>query len=152
MEFKKWVEQESSLGSAEPEMAPPAVNNDKAPASAEVTRTGMQPQVGAKTPTEAATEDKIASIDDKIEDMDYDLDLPDEDDSEKINKFKNLWNKFKERWGSIKNSEETPDPTTQGFGDMNAKEYEDMMRSNPNMTRAAQYDQGPHGPGTFGES
>lgn len=150
MKFKIWIENEASLGASTPEMAPPAVNRGTGtPASDEVKRTGLQPQVDAKTANDDSQDD-ILAIDAKIEDMD--LELPDnEHEGSKINQFKKLWSQLKEKWDQIKMSQEKPDPSDQGFGDMTDPEYDQMMQAHPNMVPVSQ-DQGPHGPGIFGQS
>lgn len=146
MNFKIWIENEASLGAASPEMAPPAVNNDTStPASDEVRRTGLQPQVDAEDP-KADDPDAVLAIDSKLEDLEKDIP---EDGGEKIHNFKKLWDKFKEKWDRIKMNDTLPDPSRQGFGDAKNPGYEQMMRSHPNMAPAQ--DQGPHGPGIFGQ-
>lgn len=153
MNFKIWIENEAGLGSNAtiPEIQPPGhspVNKGSdAPASDEVKRTGLQPQVDAKSANGDDNQDEILAIDAKIEDMD--LEIPDSEGS-KINQFRSLWDEFKAHWDQIKMTDEPQDPSEQGFGDMEEPEYDQTMRQHPNMVPGA--DQGPNGPGTFGNA
>jgi hypothetical protein len=152
MNFKIWIE-EAGLGSNAtiPDIQPPThspINRGSdTPASDEVKRTGLQPQVDAKSANGDDNQDELLAIDAKIEDMEKEIP---ESDSPKVNQFKSLWDEFKAQWDQIKMTEEPPDPTDQGFGDMEDPEYDQMMQSHPNMVPGA--DQGPHGPGVFGQS
>lgn len=151
MNFKTWIEDEASLGAMSPEMAPPAVNRGtNTPASDEVKRTGLQPQVDAQEPDTADNPDDLLAIDDALADVE--LKIPDggEDGDTKVNKFQKLWQKLKDKWDQIKMDGEDELPSEKGFGDMDDPQYDDMMRSHPNMVPGA--DQGPHGPGIFGQS
>ena len=105
MSFKDYLEQEGgSLGSSSPEMSPPMVNKGAgATASDEVKRTNLQPQVDAqellaKTDKE---HDKILAVDSEIEHMDNNLPTGDQE-TQKINKFRDLWDQFKVHWETIK--------------------------------------------------
>lgn len=153
--FKIWMENEASMGAAMPEMQPPIVNRGSdTPASDEVKRTGLQPQVDAQDiKTKAKKEqDAMLAIDSDIEHMDNNL--PEEDkETPKVNKFKKLWDELKQKWDQVKMSDEEPedDQSGQGLGNFQDKKYTGMMQDHPNMMPVGQ-DQGPHGPGIFGQS
>ena len=152
MNFKIWIKNEASLGATAniPDIQPPThspVNQGgDAVASDEVKRTGLQPQVDAKTANGDDNQDDLLAIDAKIEDME--TELP-ETDSPKLNQFRSLWDEFKAKWDEIKMTDEPKDPSEQGFGDMEDPEYDQTMRDHPNMVPVSS-DQGPHGTGIFG--
>lgn len=156
--FKNWMEDEASLGSASPEMAPPMVNKGiNATASDEVKRTNLQPQVDSQEiETKSKKEqDRILAIDSDIEHMD--MALPDGDDAEtpKINKFKQMWDELKEKWDMIKMSDEIPDDGSEDTGlgsEEGDEEYKQMMQRFPNMVPVSGQNQQQHGPGTFGNT
>lgn len=152
MNFKIWIEEdEGSLGASSPEMAPPMVNKDaNAPASDEVKRTGLQPQVDAQSDMGNGEDDSILSIDSEIEHMDNNIKSS---DGEVVNQFKQMWDQLKQQWEKIKMSKESPQDTltpSDGFGDAADPKYSQTMQQHPNMVPAA--GQGPHGPGIFGQS
>ncbi len=150
MNFKNWFESEASLGSMSPEMSPPMVNRGSdTPASDEVKRTGLQPQVDAQDiDTKTKNQDRMSAIDSGMEHLEKTL--PDDDDP-KVNQFKKLWDQLKKKWEAIKMNDEPPSPEDQGLGDVDDPNYVNMMQQHPNMAITAD-DQGPHGPGIFGQS
>lgn len=153
MNFKIWVENEASMGSGTPEMMPPMANKGgDTPASDEVKRTSLQPQVDSQEiDTKSKREqDRILAIDSDIEHMDMNLPGGDDADTPKINKFKAMWDELKSQWDTIKMSDEVEGQDEGGLGDEEDEEYSDMMRQHPNMAHAPGT-QGPHGPGIFGQ-
>ena len=134
MQFKLWLEENS------PETA-----------SAEVQRTGLQPQVDADSIDTMAKrdDDKLHAIDASIER--FASELPDGDsDDPKVNKFKNLWDKFLEKWETIK-MDNSPEESEAGLGgETGDQKYLQMMQQHKNMVPQAP--QPPAGPGTFGMS
>ena len=149
MNFKIWIEDEGSLGAAAPEMAPPMVNKgSNTPASDEVKRTGLQPQVDAQSDMGSGEDDAILAIDSEIEHMDSNIR---NQEGQTVNQFKMMWDQLKQQWDQIKMSQEAPQQSPpDGFGNAEEPEYSQMMRQHPNMTPGT--DQGPHGPGIFGQS
>lgn len=149
MEFRTWFETEMGLGTL-----PFSVNRGTAtPASDEVKRTGLQPQVDAQEirTKEKDEQDKILAIDDMIKN--FDKDIPEGDDGEKVNKFKALWDKLKEKWEDAKSDEEAAkDDLSGGLGSRTGDQsYIKQMQQQPNalLTGPGQL---PQGPGTFGTS
>ena len=149
MRFRTWIE-DAGLGSNTPMMMAPMDNRGSdTPASDEVKRTGLQPQVDAQEIETKAKkdQDKILAIDGTIERMDKELPQGEADeDSHKFNKFKWLWKKFREKWDEIKMKDEEP---TSGEDNGLAstlpdKNYVSTMQQNPNMV-PVQPGQGPIG-------
>ena len=149
MNFKNFIESEASLGSMTPEMNPPMINRGSStPASDEVKRTGLQPQVDAQDiETKAKDQDRMLAIDSGIEHLEKSLP---EDDDPKVNQFRQLWNELKKKWETIKMNDESPSPEEQGLADMDDPDYVNTMQQHPNMAIIG--GQGPHGPGIFGQS
>ena len=144
MRFRNYIENEMDQA---PEMGADS------PASAEVKRTDLQPQVDAhEIDTKSKREqDKILAVDGSIERLD--VELPDGDDkSQKMNHFKKLWDELKQKWDQIKMSDydlEQEDETGAGLGQqMGDEKYRQQMQQHMNMVPGP--DQPPAGPGTFG--
>jgi hypothetical protein len=142
MRFKMWIEGEAPLGANMPDMLASVDPNrgSDTPASAEVKRTGLQPQVDAQEiqTKEKVGHDKLMAIDANIER--FDKELPGDDDGEagsKINKFKTYWNELKEKWDKVKMGQDDATDDS-GLGDQHDGEYEQMMRDHPNMVPAGQ--------------
>ena len=81
-----------------------------------------------------------------------DTSLPDGDDADtpKTNKFKSLWKQFRDEWERIKMSDDVA-AEKDGLGQAQDDEYSNMMQQHPNMVPVGT-DQGPNGPGIFGQS
>lgn len=130
--------EEASLNAQFPELTGAANNT---PASDEVKRTNLQPQVDSQEITTKGKReaDKILAIDGKIEQMGSEL--PDGDDnSEKVNRFHKLWDKMKAKWDAIKMSDELPNgdqkesDQDEGLGStVGDEKYRATMQKNPNM-------------------
>jgi predicted component of type VI protein secretion system len=154
MNFKLWIETEASLGSGTPEMVPGLVNRGSdTPASDEVKRTGMQPQVDSQEvrTKEKDEQDKLMAVDAGIQRLDSEIPEAPAEDFPKISRFKELWKKLKDEWDNIKMGKGPEQPQEPGLAfDGGDQKYTDMMRQFPNMVPAA--DKVPHGPGIFGQS
>lgn len=152
MKFKTWVEQEATMGT--PEMMPPQPINkgNETPASDEVKRTGLQPQVDAPNSKADKEKDSVSAVDSEISHMDNSL--PDgSEDTPKINKFKQLWDQLKQSWEMIKTGEEEQEPDEEdGLGHAKDDRFTQTMRQFPNMMPMSPETQGQNGPGTFGLS
>lgn len=131
MKFKNWFESESGLGTL------PFSSNrgTNTPASDEVRRTGMQPQVDSnetETPEKEETE-QIEKIEDKIKDFESEIPAG---ISQKIVKFKSLWEKFLEKWNKIKEDDVVDELPSEELGLGSATgdpKVMKMLRANPNM-------------------
>lgn len=150
MGFRTWFEseQESGLGSATPEMG--EINRgSNTPASDEVKRTGLQPQVDTEDVKEKADDqDKIGAVDSGIEHLANNL--PRETNNPKINKFKELLDQLRNKWDKVKMQKDGKDPDM-GLGSMLDDKYANTMRKFPNMVPVQTYS-GPRGPGIFGQT
>jgi hypothetical protein len=151
------MEAEASMGSNMPDLLgsmPPNRGTDT-PASDEVKRTGLQPQVDAQEihTKQKDEQDKILAIDASIERLDKEIPNGKDEKTPKVNKFRELWDKLKEKWDQLKmdasDSDQEPDGDG-GLGDAQDPGYTDTMRQYPNMVPAQQ--NLPAGPGTFGMS
>ena len=154
MKFKIWVEEEAaSMGAMIPELKPGGNRESGAPASDQVKQTGLQPQVDAQeiSTKSKREQDAILAIDSDIEHMSTNLPQGDDNDTPKINKFKEMWEEMKEIWDQIKMSDDLGQQDD-ALGDAEDRDYTDMMQDHPNMVPASGDEQGPHGPGTFGDS
>lgn len=153
MKFRTWVE-EGSLGSGTPEMLPPQFVNkgSDTPASDEVKRTGLQPQVDAPNSKADKEKDAVSAVDSEI--AHFDNGIPEEDDdTPKINQFKQLWDQLKEKWEQIKMSEKQPEEDQEtGLGNAKNDKFTQTMRQFPNMMPMSPQSQDQGGPGTFGLS
>lgn len=156
MRFKIWMEDEASLGSNMPDMLASMPNRgDAASASAEVKNTGMQPQVDAQevNTKEKDEKDKILAIDASMQRLDKEIPGSNDEETPKVNKFRDLWQQFKEKWEDLKMSENPDDQSedSNGLGDNQGNpNYRKMMQQYPNMVPGAA--NLPGGPGTFGVS
>lgn len=122
------------------------------PASAEVKRTNLQPQVDAQeidTPAKR-DDDKTLAIDASIQRVD--VEIPDGDSKDpKINKFKELWKELKEKWQELKSSNYKGEEDAEALGNnMGDEKFLNQMQQHKNMV--PQPPQMPAGPGTFGMS
>ena len=154
MNFRHWIENEAGFGGNMPEMMPPMVNKGSdTPASDEVKRTNLQPQVDAQEiDTKSKKEqDRILAIDSDIEHMDASLPDGDDSDTPKINKFKQMWDELKEKWERVKMGDDDENfSQDDGLGDSDDEPYRNTMSQHPNMAPVGG-EQGPHGPGIFGQ-
>lgn len=155
MNFKFWIESETGLTTGNLETFPNPVNRSgDTPASDEVKRTGLQPQVDAQsTKTKANKEqDAMLAIDSEIEHMTNNLPADDEG-TPKVNKFKELWDQLRQTWEKVKMSEEKPeDDKGEGLGNAKDDKFTQMMQQFPNMKPMSPESQGLGGPGVFGLS
>lgn len=89
MNFKSWIEKQHRA--------------NKAPGSAEVIRTGLQPQVGATAMTHEEMKDKIMAIDSHFQNIKNAIDSidPIDDTSSQIKTF---GEKMMKKWHRMKNS------------------------------------------------
>lgn len=149
MNFKTWVEdQEMSLGGMSPELMTNRGSNT--PASDEVKRTNMQPQVDAQEPKLAKDVDQVSAIDAGIEHLDNAVPQETQQGS-KSNEFKKMWTRFKQKWDKVKMNKETPPQEEEGLGSATGDpRYLKAMQQHPNMTPSSNYQI--HGPGTFGQN
>lgn len=150
--FKTWFEdQGTSLNAGFPELQNRGSNT---PASDEVKRTNLQPQVDAQTPEAKGhkEKDKLLAIDSELERVD--VNLPSGKQGSKVNQFRQIWNKMKAKWDNVKMSDdEAPEQDQEGQGlgtAMGDPKYLQQMQSHPNMVPSPG-SQGPHGPGIFGQ-
>jgi hypothetical protein len=119
------------------------------PASDEVKRTGLQPQVDAQNiNTKSKSEqDKIGAIDGQLERITNMLSSISEEQYPKLSQFKNLWDELTQSWEQIKFSDENGEDDGLGSHKPNQKLIDDMKQNQP-LPR----DETPQGPGTFGMS
>jgi hypothetical protein len=134
------MESEAALGSNMSYLATPSMDNrgSDTPASDEVKRTGLQPQVDSQEIGTKAKkdQDKIMAIDATIQRFDNELPKGEsEEDGPKFNKFKWLWDKFKKKWEEIKVRDESPVPGEDNglASTLPDKNYIDTMQQHPNM-------------------
>ena len=114
MKFKIWVEdQEMSLGGMSPELM--ANRGSDTPASDEVKRTNMQPQVDAEEPKLAKDADRVSAIDSGIEHLDKIL-PPKTEGGTRTSQFKKMWSDFKRKWDRVKMDQPPQDPEDVGLG------------------------------------
>ena len=103
MRFRSWLENETGLNAVFPEILSPINRGSDTPASAEVKRTGLQPQVNSNEIHTAQKEeqDKIQAIDGAIEraDSEFPGDL---EGNEKLSEFKKMWKAMKQHWAKLK--------------------------------------------------
>lgn len=136
MRFRTWILKENSLNAGFPEVLAQVNKADSVPASAEVVRTGLQPQVHSEEiPTaEKEEQEKIQAIDSTLQELDKEIE---NSSNEQINKFKKIWDELKEKWQLIKSSK--PDVFQKinisglggSTGDQKLVQY---MQQNPNST------------------
>lgn len=146
MSFKIWIEdQEVSLGGMSPEVM--VGRGSDTPASDEVKRTNLQPQVDAQEP-ESSNSDQIAAIDSGLAHLEKEMPQNSEDD--KVNEFKKLWDNMKRKWDAVK-TKKSPPQEEEGLGVATGDpRYLQAMQNAPNMVPAR--DNQPHGPGIMGNS
>lgn len=152
MSFRSWIETDSGLGTL-----PFTVNRgSNTPASDEVKRTGLQPQVDSNEIRTAQKDesDKILAIDDKMKHFKTELPDGNEQDHPKVNKFKKLWEKLREKWEKIKDETDEEESSSDGDDGLGSKTGDQKMvqamQQNPNMMVTAGTSQVPTGPGVFG--
>lgn len=141
MQFKTWLEYESSLNGNMPETYPPN-RGTATPASDAVRRTGLQPQVDSHEirTDEKDEQDKILAIDAILQRVDQDFP---NGKNRKISKFKKLWSKLKSKWDDLKmNDDISQEVDTNGLGSATGnKDLINYMQNNPNAL--------PSGPNQF---
>ena len=149
MSFKTWIEdQEMSLGGMSPELM--SNRGSDTPASDEVKRTNMQPQVDAQEPKLAKDVDNVSAIDAGIEHLEKILPQETEAGS-RTNAFKKMWSQFKQKWDKVKMNKEVPPQEETGLGQATGDpKYLKAMQQHPNMIPTSGYQMS--GPGTFGQN
>ena len=102
MRFISWLENENGLNSILPEILNTNNVSDN-PASAEVKRTGLQPQVNSNEIQTAQKEEqeKIQAIDSAIERADSEM-PKDLEGNKKLSEFKEMWKTMKRNWINLK--------------------------------------------------
>lgn len=135
MNFKTWLE--ADAGNSGFPQSFPINRGTSTPASGEVQRTGLQPQVDSHEihTDEKDEQDKILAIDGAIKRADSEMPQGKQDGSQKLTRFKNAWEKFKAKWEDLKLSEDEPDDEveTDGLASMKGDEnMVQMMQQNPN--------------------
>jgi hypothetical protein len=136
MRFRTWILKENSLNANFPEVLSQVNKADSVPASAEVVRTGLQPQVQSnEIPTAAKDEqDQIQAIDAAIQNVESKIN---NNGGEKINDFKKIWKKLKEKWEHIKlnKKDDLERVDINGLGGTSGdEELSRFMQQNPNTT------------------
>ena len=154
MKFRSWMETEGSLGSMNLPTLPDPNRGSDTPASDEVKRTGLQPQVDSDDiETKPKDEqDKVQAIDGALQRCDKEIPQG-KSDSKKVNKFNKLWKKLKTKWEDLK-MQTPPDnnPDQPGLGTETGDQKQiKTMQQFPNMIPVGP-DKFPSGPGTFGMS
>jgi hypothetical protein len=153
MQFRTWLESEASLNAGMPE-AFPVNRGSNTPASDEVKRTGLQPQVDSQEihTKEKDEQDKLQAIDGAIKRCDSEIPNGDLENHPKVNKFRKIWNKLKEKWDELRSQvEEAPESGTTLATTVGNTDYVKMMQQHPNATVTGDSNY-PHGPGIFGQS
>lgn len=139
MRFRSWLENETGLNAVFPEVLPPINRGSDTPASAEVKRTGLQPQVNSNEIHTAQKEeqDKIQAIDGAIEraDSEFPGDL---EDNEKLSEFKRMWKAMKQHWANLKmqtnSAADMQEVPTNGLASsMGDEQLLQNMQGNPNI-------------------
>ena len=139
MRFRSWLENETGLNAVFPEVLPPINRGSDTPASAEVKRTGLQPQVNSNEIHTAQKEeqDKIQAIDGAIEraDSEFPGDL---EDNEKLSEFKRMWKAMKQHWANLKmqtnSAADMQEVPTNGLASsMGDEQLLQNMQVNPNI-------------------
>lgn len=136
MRLRLWLEKEG-LGYFGMTNVSGTNRGSNTPASDEVKRTGLQPQVGSDeidTKEKDETE-KLDKIDAELQRMD--VELPSSETSTKVAKFKQFWNDLKMKWDRIKTDQ--MEPIGVGLGSTE-KHEPDIKR---NLTRQLNFPQGP---------
>jgi hypothetical protein len=139
MRFRSWLENETGLNAVFPEILSPINRGSDTPASAEVKRTGLQPQVNSNEIHTAQKEeqDKIQAIDGAIEraDSEFPGDL---EGNEKLSEFKKMWKAMKQHWAKLKmqtnNTDDMQEVPTNGLASsMGDEQLLQNMQGNPNI-------------------
>lgn len=133
-----------------PNMSNP-IDNGETPASGEVKRTGLQPQVDAQNinTKSKAESDKIGAIDAQIERIsDIASDLSDEN-GPKLVSFKKMWDQFLDAWDVIKMSDNGVTDNGSGLGSHTPDEN---LLNTMKQNQPLPHDNTLHGPGIFGNS
>jgi len=135
MRFRIWLEDEISNQAM-----------TSAPASSEVIKTGLQPQVDAKEiKTKQKDEhDVLLAVDGHVQRIKSATEDIGKDKGEKAMKVKDFCRKFVDGWEKLKSGGEE-EQDVQGFGGPNPQQMQFMKQNQPlpEMPRAS-------GPGTFG--
>ena len=133
-----------------PNLANPMDNGD-APASGEVQRTGLQPQVDAqdiKTKSKAES-DKIGALDAQMERITDIISNVDDEQGPKLVQFKQMWNQLMDAWETIKFGDDGAADDGSGLGTHTPN---DNLINNMKQNQPLPQDNVPNGPGTFGNS
>ena len=144
MRFSIWLEAEASMGANMPDMMASMPNNSgNTPASDEVKRTGLQPQVDSQEihTKEKNDQDKLLAIDANIDRFDKEVPQGSDYKTTKINKFRELWKDFKAQWDDIKMKDDadTASNDSEGLGSNGGNnDYVNTMRQHPNMVPGQQ--------------
>jgi hypothetical protein len=148
MSFKTWIEeQEMSLGGMSPELM--MNRGSETPASDEVKRTNMQPQVDAEEPKSAKDADRISAIDAGLEHLDSILPNKSEAGT-KTRQFRKIWSDLKKKWDHIKMKNDIPSQEDTGLGNtIGNTRYIQSMQQHPNMVPSNAHQIS--GPGIFGQ-
>lgn len=144
--FRNWLQNEHGDF---PNLGNPMDNGDS-PASGEVKRTGLQPQVDAQDiETKSKSEqDKIGALDAQMERISDIISNVDDDQHKKLGQFKLMWDEFVEAWETIKFGDNGSDDGS-GLGSHTPDEnLLDIMKQNQPLP----HDNVPAGPGIFGVS
>lgn len=142
MDFLRWLQVENNnladFGQGSP-----------TPASDQVKRTGLQPQVDAqdiKTKSKAE-QDKISAVDSQLERVNEILSSVNDEDHPKLAQFKNMWEKLLSSWDGVKFGDEQGEDGGLGSHEPNERLL-NMMKQNQPLP----HNNVPAGPGTFGMS
>ena len=146
MRFSIWLESEASMGANMPDMLASMPNNSgSTPASDQVKRTGLQPQVDSQEihTKEKDDQDKLLAIDGNIKRFDQEIPQGNDYKTTKINKFRQLWKDFKAQWDDVKMSDDEDETSNDSEGlasNGGNSDYVNMMRQHPNMVPVQQKD------------
>lgn len=143
------------MGAGTPEMQgqpQSGLKHTPTPASAQVQRTNLQPQVDAKpSDTMAGAEnDAIGALDAQLRQFDNAL-PPESEKTPRVNNFRLLWQQLKAQWEQIKTQDmEGQMGGQQALGnDGGDQRQRNAMQTHPNMVPTGPNQPG-EGPGTFG--
>ena len=132
IEFQTWLNERGEA----PQLG--GLVDDSTPASGEVKRTGLQPQVDAqdiKTKSKAE-QDKIGAIDAELERIQEILGTVDDLNHPKLGQFKAMWNDMLDQWENIKFSDDMGTTDANGLGSDAPNPYQiDMMKRNQPLPR-----------------
>lgn len=151
MNFRTWMEEEGSINSVFPEVMPPVNRGTATSASAEVQRTGLQPQVNSEEihTKQKDDRDRLLAIDSIIKHADAEIPQGDSENA-RLQKFKKLWTKFKEKWDNLKEDPENPlELKTMGLGSAKGNQkISGLLQQKPNVILSPP-DGSPTGPSVF---